>query len=486
MATYGSRTRSGLPRVPGGPAWPPAVVRVTAAESSLVPELPADPTAAVSTVSVLPESGSSRVVRRGLPRVAGGEPWPPQSAEPQPAPVPALPHRSETAPESGDRLVLRRGLPRVTGGEPWPPAGAFGPLTATTAHEAREQPSVPARDPVISESLSAVAKHAVADAEPAPTPAMSAQDTVLVQPEPAKRYGPFTLRQWVGGGILALIAVVIVLAALVFAVRWFLSLTFMRDFVQTYPGAYPLPASAPVGLPAWVGWQHFCNIFFMVLIIRSGIEVRRQKRPKAFWSPRWNSKRKISLSLWFHQSLDIFWVLNGVIFIVLLFATGQWMRIVPTSWDVFPNAITAGLRYGSLSWPTDDSWANYNSLQQLTYFFTVFIAAPVAAITGIRMSGLWPKKAERLSALYPIELARKIHFPTMCYFVTFIVIHVTLVFATGALRNLNHMFAARDDVSWTGFWIFAAAMATIVAGWVAARPVILVPIARLFGTVRAR
>jgi DMSO/TMAO reductase YedYZ molybdopterin-dependent catalytic subunit len=59
----------------------------------------------------------------------------------------------------------------------------------------------------------------------------------------------------------------------------------------------------------------------------------------------------------------------------------------------------------------------------------------------------------------------------MVWFVAFIVIHVTLVMATGALRNLNHMFAMRDDDSWVGFWIFAASMVVMIVAWVAASPV---------------
>jgi hypothetical protein len=81
----------------------------------------------------------------------------------------------------------------------------------------------------------------------------------------------------------------------------------------------------------------------------------------------------------------------------------------------------------------------------------------------------------------------------MIYFVLFIIVHVTLVFATGALRNLNHMFAAQGSPdpnayadNWAGFWIFVAAMVVVAAGWVAARPLVLAPIARLFGTVSAR
>jgi hypothetical protein len=72
------------------------------------------------------------------------------------------------------------------------------------------------------------------------------------------------------------------------------------------------------------------------------------------------------------------------------------------------------------------------------------------------------------------------------YFVLFIFVHVVLVFATGALRNLNHMYAAQDAVNWTGFWIFAASMVVIAIAWVAARPLVLAPIARLFGKVSGR
>ena len=176
-----------------------------------------------------------------------------------------------------------------------------------------------------------------------------------------------------------------------------------------------------------------------------------------------------------------------MIFVVLLFVTGQWMRIVPTSWEVFPNALAPALQYVSLDWPTENGWVNYNSLQQLAYFATVFIAAPLAVVTGVRMCGIWPKNAKTLNRIYPVEWARAMHFPVMLYFVAFIIVHVALVFATGALRNLNHMYARRTDaVNWTGFWIFAASLVVIVIGWVAARPLVLAPIAKLFGKVSGR
>ena len=62
-------------------------------------------------------------------------------------------------------------------------------------------------------------------------------------------------------------------------VRWLLSLEPLQDFLATYPGEYPLPEGAPVGMPPWLGWQHFFNVFLIVLIIRSGLQVRTEKRP---------------------------------------------------------------------------------------------------------------------------------------------------------------------------------------------------------------
>ena len=311
-------------------------------------------------------------------------------------------------------------------------------------------------------------------------------------PEPA-RIGPFTKGQWAGAVIVGGIALLGAAAMAVLFVRWLLSFGALQDFVATYPGEYHLPDGAPVGFPGWLGWQHFFNVFLMVLIIRSGLRVRTEKRPTAFWTPRGNAKGKVSLTIWFHQSLDVLWLVNGVVFIVLLFVTGQWMRVIPTSWEVFPNAISAVLQYISLDWPTENGWVNYNSIQQITYFTTIFIAAPLAAITGFRMSGMWPKKAEKLSRAYPIEWARAVHFPVMLYFVAFIAVHVFLVFATGALRNLNHMFAVQGSAdpsayaeNWTGFWFFVASLVVIAAAWVAARPLVLAPIAKLFGTVSSR
>src|SRR5690606_13732239 len=103
-----------------------------------------------------------------------------------------------------------------------------------------------------------------------------------------------------------------------------------------------------------------------------------------------NPPRRLSLWAWFHLVLDVLWVANGVLYIVLLFASGHWMRLVPMSWDVIPHAVSVGIQYLSLDWPTHDGWVHYNALQLLLYGGTVFVAAPLAFVTGLRLSPVWP------------------------------------------------------------------------------------------------
>lgn len=296
-------------------------------------------------------------------------------------------------------------------------------------------------------------------------------------------------RRWVKVAGSALLGVLLLLAA-VLGAQAVRDVPEVRSFMQTYPGHSALPANAPVGLPVWLGWQHFFNAFFILLIIRSGWQVRTERRPAAYWT-RHNSgifrtksaPQRVSIMLWLHLSLDFLWILNGIVFIVLLVVTGQWMRVVPLGWDVFPNAVSVGIQYLSLNWPTDNGWVNYNSLQLLSYSATIFVAAPLAIATGLRMSSAWPQRARRINAAFPLAMARAIHFPVMLWFAGFTILHVTLVLATGALRNLNHMYASQDNTTWLGFWIFAGSLVVMIAAWFAATPLVLRSVAALTGTV---
>ncbi|MFT4260406.1 cytochrome b/b6 domain-containing protein, partial [Microbacterium sp.] len=400
----------------------------------------------------------------------------------------------------GTPIALRRGLPRTAGGDPWPPAGAVafvgapadeglsadaGPSTTSGTQDGAEP-----QDGAGTAGTTAPAGTQLAPADlgvplAGPTTVWQGKAPRRIAEAPASDRPRPTWPQAIAG-LFAIAGLGVLAVAGIAFVRTLLSLPFMADFLAAFPGEYEPAIHVEPGFAPWVGWQHFFNMFLMVLIIRSGLTIRREKRPTVFWTPKNNRKGKVSLTIWFHQALDILWLVNGVVFIVLLFVTGHWVRIVPTSWEVIPNALSAGLQYLSLDWPAEHGWSNYNSLQQLAYFVTVFLAAPLAAATGFRMSGLWPKKAEKLSKAYPIEWARKVHFPVMLYFVVFIIGHVALVFLTGMQANLNHMFANTQADTWLGFWLFVAGLAAIGAGWAAARPLVIAPIAKLFGTVSGR
>jgi len=279
----------------------------------------------------------------------------------------------------------------------------------------------------------------------------------------------------------------------------------VQQFITDHPGTTAsASAVANAGFPAWVGWAHFFNLFLMIFIIRSGVQILSD-HPRLYWTrhstpgrdwfriqkpvpkdPLWTAKKDsislpgnvglpgirhtIGLARWWHLGIDTLWLLNGLVFYVLLFATGQWRHVVPTSWQVFPNAASVLIQYLSLNWPTENGWVAYNGLQLIAYFLTVFVAAPLALITGLGMSPALSTRFKPISKVFSIQLARSLHFLVLCYFLVFIVIHVALVFTTGMLRNLNHIFAARDSGDWVGFGVFAAAMVVVVVGWVAATP----------------
>lgn len=302
------------------------------------------------------------------------------------------------------------------------------------------------------------------------------------------RETPWFQLVWVTPVLILVLGIGVVLS------RWFLGSGSGQEFLRNYSGHSNLPEGAPEGFPWWMQWQHFFNFFLITLIIRSGWLVRTQQKPEAYWT-RNNSGRlktknpptKMSLYAWLHLSLDVLWVLNGLVFLILLFSTGQWVRVVPTGWDIFPNAISTGLQYLSLDWPLETAWTNYNAMQVLAYFVTIFIAAPLAALTGIRISPMW-SNGWKISRYYPTPLARVSHLLVMFYFVLFIFVHVLLVFTTGMRHNLNYMFSSQPEGSdsWWGFIIFSISLIVVAAGWILARPIFMSPAAQLTGKVTSR
>ncbi len=310
-------------------------------------------------------------------------------------------------------------------------------------------------------------------------------------------------RRWVSLLWAVPLAVVLLIVAIV-AAQQLRMVPAVQDFIQRYPGdASPVPVTS--GFPLWLRLLHFFNFFFMMFIIRAGIQIladyprlffRRDCTPGTEWFnfqrkvpqdrvwtskddsvtlPKWlgipGIRHSVGLARWWHFSFDLLWVLNGLLFYVLIFATDQWRRIVPTSWSVFPNALSTFIQYLSLQFPAEHGWLVYNGLQQLTYFVTVFIAAPLAFITGVLQGPAFSNKLGFIAKILNRQLARTIHFMVLGWFLFFIFVHTTLALITGMRANLNRIFVGiNNPFSWYGFWIYLLVLAMLIAAWFIASP----------------
>jgi len=278
----------------------------------------------------------------------------------------------------------------------------------------------------------------------------------------------------------------------------------VQAFIKANPGIAQGAPSIDSGFPWWLQLQHFANMVFMLFIIRAGMQIladhprlywKRDSTPGTDWFrfqkpvPKgriWTSKddsvtipawlgipgvrHSLGLARWWHFSMNLMWVINGVLFYVLLFATDQWRRLVPLTWGVFPAALSTAIQYASLNFPVDHSWTRYNGLQQLSYFVTVFVAAPVSILTGLMQSPAISNRLGGLGRLLNRQAMRSVHFISFAWFVAFILAHGIMVFVTGLRENTNHMFAGVENNSWAGLPLFLVAMAILAAAWILASP----------------
>ena len=265
------------------------------------------------------------------------------------------------------------------------------------------------------------------------------------------------------------------------------------------PALTPAMAVEPYGFPAWLRIAHYVNFVFLVLLIRSGLQILMDHprlysnvhcTPGTEWlrltpvevptDRVWTSKDDSrNLSPWiglpggrhtvgmarhWHFLSVLFWVGNGLAFVVLLFATDQWSRLVPQTWAVVPEAWAVFVHYATFHLPPEpNGFYHYNALQQLAYFGVVFVLAPLAILTGPSMS---PAFTARFS-WYPKlpgnrQIGRSIHFLIMCAFVVFVIGHVTMVVLTGLVRNMNHIVVGTDGANPIGLYLGLTGIGIVV------------------------
>jgi methionine sulfoxide reductase catalytic subunit len=301
------------------------------------------------------------------------------------------------------------------------------------------------------------------------------------------------------------VIVVCAIAAIPILLAWLQWLIYgMPPETMTYAVDLSAPPD-PHGFPAWLRLTHFFNFFFLMMLARSGLSVLAD-HPRLYWNHHctpgsewirftpisvptdrlWTAKddaRYVSPIIalpgyrhtigmarsWHFFSLFGF-LINGIIFVVLLFTTDQWLRLVPTSWDIFPQAWSTFVHYATLHLPVEpNGFYYYNPLQQLGYFGLVFFLIPLSILTGMAMS---PALDNRFS-WFPLlfggrQAARSLHFILLVSYLGFIVVHVSLVAATGFARNMNHIVMGTDDLRPGGMIIGLTAIGLVVASWAVA------------------
>jgi methionine sulfoxide reductase catalytic subunit len=244
----------------------------------------------------------------------------------------------------------------------------------------------------------------------------------------------------------------------------------------------PLTAANPTGFPLWLNLSHWVNFFFLVLIIRSGLSILVD-HPRLYWKnscepgtewirftplkvPKdksWTAKEDaryispvlglpgyrhtIGIARSWHFLTVPFFMLNGAAFIIMLFFTRQWERLVPVSWKIVPDSWNVFVHYATFNMPIEpNGFYHFNALQQISYFGVVFILAPLAMLTGMAMSPAIENRFHWYPKLFGNrQSARSIHFLIMIAYLTFIIIHVAMVCMTGLIRNMNHIVLGTDN-----------------------------------------
>src|SRR6516162_11912227 len=289
-----------------------------------------------------------------------------------------------------------------------------------------------------------------------------------------------------------------------------------------------LEAATAHGFPAWLRITHYVNFLFLILLVRSGLQILFD-HPRLYWNvhstpgtewlrftpidvPKdrvWTAnddnryltpwiglpggRHTVGMARHWHFLSVLFWVGNGLIFVVLLFCTEQWRRLIPTSWRIIPDAWNVSVHYATFHLPPgEDTFYRYNALQQLAYFAAIFVLAPLAILTGPSMSPAFTNRFWWYPKLPGNrQIGRSLHFLILCAYLGFIAAHVSMVVITGFARNMNHIVTGTDD-SYSqdprGLWLGLLGIGIILvfngfANWIAWRhPRVVQHVAKLIGT----
>jgi sulfoxide reductase catalytic subunit YedY len=309
-------------------------------------------------------------------------------------------------------------------------------------------------------------------------------------------------RIWMRPSALAIL-ILLVLVPLILA--WGQVAMFGMPYIAPSTASIQGTMSGPHGFPVWIRWTHFFNMFFLFMLMRSGLSILMD-HPRLYFNDHctpgsewlrftplqvptdrvWTAKddarylspivstpgyrHTVGVARAWHFITVYGFVLTGVFFVCGLLTSDQWLRLVPTSTGVFVNAWNTFVHYANFHFPPEpNGFYGYNALQQIAYFATVFIMAPLSIMTGMAMSpalvNRWPRYAKLFGGR---QCARSIHFMMLAGFAGFVVVHVSLIAMTGLRRNMNHIVLGVDNMQWTGLVLGIIGISVVVFSWFAA------------------
>jgi methionine sulfoxide reductase catalytic subunit len=254
-----------------------------------------------------------------------------------------------------------------------------------------------------------------------------------------------------------------------------------------------------LGFPLWLRINHFINLFCIFVLMRSGVQILAD-HPKLYWNddttpgtewikfgkkvmPRdrlWTSMdeaehinsfvalpgghHNLGASRNWHFLIVPVWVLNGLSYVILLGVTGQWRRLIPTSWTILPQAWESILTYSSFQIPPDSAFHPYDSLQQLTYASVVFLVAPLMILTGLCMSPALIARFPWYPRLFGgRQAARSLHFIGLMTLVLYTLVHLTLVVIVHFPEDISDMVVGSTNPNVAlALWIGSVALIGVV------------------------
>src|SRR5574338_558498 len=309
-------------------------------------------------------------------------------------------------------------------------------------------------------------------------------------------------RIWVRPSILIGIAIVV---AAVFVAAWIEVAIVGQPPIPPIPQSSPDNFSGPHGFPLWVRYCHFFNFFFVMMLVRSGLSILMD-HPRLYFNDHctpgsegirftpltvakdrvWTAKddaryisplfalpgyrHTVGVARSWHFINVYGFIVTGVLFVTMLFATEQWRRIVPTSGIVLTQAWNTFVHYATFHLPPEpNGFFFFYSFQLLAYFAVVLIFGPLSILTGIAMSPALTNRFPWYPRLFGgRQAARSIHFILLLGYVAFLIVHVTLVVITGFARNMNHIVLGTDDERPIGMILGFVGIGIVIMSWVVA------------------